>query len=200
MAKLKISSQAFYAAELRTERVRIFGVFGFLGVVAVVLTVRVFLLHSTLLNSHVGWNLTLAAALGLYEYVMLRVVDYALSANQEFPRILWISSTILETAVPAVGVVWLTTTGFESAYRPLASPATLLFFVFIILSILRLDPWVCRAELKFPGSPTIRLNGQDVAPLGTLTAAMSCRLYPGSTHVGVPPADLVRQAIARAPV
>ena len=144
MAELKISSQAFYAAELRSERVRIFGVLGFLGVVAVVLTVRVFLLHTTVLNSHVGWNLTLAAALGLYEYVMLRMVDRALRANQEFPRILWFSSTILETAVPAVGVAWLTTAGFESAYRPLASPATLLFFVFIILSILRLDPWVCR--------------------------------------------------------
>jgi len=62
MAESQICSQAFYAAELRSEGVRIFGVLGFLGVVAVVLTVRVFLLHTTVLNSHVGWNLTLAAA------------------------------------------------------------------------------------------------------------------------------------------
>lgn len=144
MSELKVSSQAFYAAELRSERVRIFGVFGFLGVVSLVLMVRAFFLHTTVLNSHVGWNLTLAVALGVYEYVMLRIVDRALRANQEFPRILWLSGTILETAVPAVGVAWLTSTGFESAYRPLASPATLLFFVFIILSILRLDPWICR--------------------------------------------------------
>src|SRR6266566_4665156 len=94
----QISSHAFYAAELRSERVRIFGLLAFLGVVFVALTVRVFLLHTT----------------------------------------------VLETAVPAIGVAWLTTTDFASAYRPLASPATLLFFVFIILSILRLDPWICR--------------------------------------------------------
>jgi hypothetical protein len=82
MAELKISSQVFYAAELRSERVRIFGVLGFLGVVAVVLTVRVFLLQTTVFNSHVGWSLTLATALGLYEYVMLCMVDRALRANR----------------------------------------------------------------------------------------------------------------------
>ncbi len=144
MTERPISSQAFYAAELRSERVRIFGVLVFLGVVAAVLTIRVFLLHTTVLSNHVGWNLCLIAAIALYEYAMLRLVNRALSANQEFPRILWVSGTILETCVPAIGVAWLTTTGFESAYRPLASPATLLFFVFIILSILRLDPWICR--------------------------------------------------------
>lgn len=144
MAQDNITSHAFHAAELRSERVRIFGVLIFLAVVTVVLTVRVFLLHTTVLNTHVAWNLLLAAVLGLYEYAMLRLVHRALTKKREFPRILWLTSTLLETAVPAVGVAWLTTTDFESAYRPLASPATLLFFVFIILSILRLDCWICR--------------------------------------------------------
>lgn len=144
MAETHLPSQAFYAAELRSERVRIFGVLAFLGVVALVLTVRVFLLHTTVLNLHAGWNLALAASLGVYEYAMLRLVNLSLHQNREFPRILWISSTILETSVPAIGVAWLTAYNFESDYRPLASPATLLFFVFIILSILRLDPWICR--------------------------------------------------------
>lgn len=144
MAQDNITSPAFHAAELRSERVRIFGVLIFLAVVTVVLTVRVFLLHTTVLNTHVAWNLLLAAVLGLYEYAMLRLVHRALTKKREFPRILWLTSTLLETAVPAVGVAWLTTTDFESAYRPLASPATLLFFVFIILSILRLDCWICR--------------------------------------------------------
>src|SRR5215469_496929 len=144
MADNPIPSHAFYAAELRSERVRIFGVLAFLGVVAAALTVRVFLLHTSILNIHAGWNLTLAATLGLYEYVMLRLVNRALRSNQEFPRVFWFSSTILETSVPAIGVAWLTAPGFATIYRPLASPSTLLFFVFIILSILRLDPWICR--------------------------------------------------------
>ena len=144
MAPNQISSHAFYAAELRSERVRIFGVLVFLAAVFVVLTVRVFLLHTTVLSPHAAWNFTLAAALCLYEYAMLRLVNRALDTNREFPRFLWLTSTVLETAVPAIGVAWLTTTDLASAYRPLASPATLLFFVFIILSILRLDPWICR--------------------------------------------------------
>ena len=143
MAESHISSQAFHAAELRSERVRIFGVLAFLAVVALVLTVRFFLLHTTIVNIHAGWNLTLAATLGLYEYAMLRLVNRALRTNQEFPRFFWFSSTVLETSIPAIGVAWLTAPGFENIYRPLASPSTLLFFVFIILSILRLDPWIC---------------------------------------------------------
>jgi serine phosphatase RsbU (regulator of sigma subunit) len=139
-----ISSHAFRVAELRSERVRIFGVLAFLAVVFVVLTARVFLLHTTVLSRHVAWNFSLAAALSLYEYAMLHLVNRALQKDRKFPRVLWLTSTVLETAVPAIGVAWLTTTDFASPYRPLASPATLLFFVFIILSILRLDRWICR--------------------------------------------------------
>jgi len=144
MPQSEIKSPAFHAAELRSERVRIFGVLVFLAILAAVLTIRVFLLHTTVLNSHAVWNLVLAAVIGLYEYLMLRVVNRALRTDREFPRFVWFTSTVIETAVPAIGVAWLTTTGFDAAYRPLASPATLLFFVFIILSILRLDPWICR--------------------------------------------------------
>ncbi len=144
MAHSDIDSPAFHAAELRSERVRIFGVLAFLGIVVLVLTIRVFLLHTTVLNSHAVWNLVLVGVIGIYEYAMLLLTDRALRHQYQFPRIAWITSTILETTVPAIGVAWLTTTGFEAAYRPLASPATLFFFVFIILSILRLDPWICR--------------------------------------------------------
>jgi serine phosphatase RsbU (regulator of sigma subunit) len=144
MLRREIKSAAFHAAELHSERVRIFGVLLFLAIVAAVLIIRVFLLHTTVLSSHAGWNLFLAAAVGLYEYLMLRLVNRSLRHGREFPRSLWFASTIIETAVPAIGVAWLTTSDFDLAYRPLASPATLLFFVFIILSILRLDPWICR--------------------------------------------------------
>ena len=54
-------------------------------------------------------------------------------------------------------------------------------------------------ELKFPGSPTIRINGRDVAePSEREVFALSCRLYPGSLRIGLPPVDLVRRAVAEA--
>jgi hypothetical protein len=55
-------------------------------------------------------------------------------------------------------------------------------------------------ELRFEGSPTIRINGCDVAG-ETATAkefALSCRLYSGSEEIALPPAELVRRAVIEA--
>jgi hypothetical protein len=53
------------------------------------------------------------------------------------------------------------------------------------------------ARLRFPGSPTVRVDGADIEPGAEARAhaALSCRLYGGS---GVPPADLLMDAISRA--
>jgi Domain of unknown function (DUF2703) len=55
-------------------------------------------------------------------------------------------------------------------------------------------------ELKFLGSPTIRVNGRDVAPeiQESRGFALSCRLYAGSKRIGLPPAELVHQAVIEA--
>lgn len=53
--------------------------------------------------------------------------------------------------------------------------------------------------LKFRGSPTIRINGRDVA--GESEAqhfAVSCRLYPGEKQPGVPPAEMIHRAVREA--
>jgi serine phosphatase RsbU (regulator of sigma subunit) len=144
MSHTHIDSPAFLAAQMRSERVRIVGLLSFLGILIVVLLIRLFLLHTTVLSSHALWNVILALTLGLYEALMLSLVTRALREKTSFPQSIWYFSTILETCVPALGVALLTSSGFDPIYRPLASPATLLFFVFIILYVLRLDPWICR--------------------------------------------------------
>jgi hypothetical protein len=55
-------------------------------------------------------------------------------------------------------------------------------------------------ELRFRGSPTIRVNGRDVAgEVGDAEEfALSCRLYAGSKQIGLPPSELVHQAIVQA--
>lgn len=58
-----------------------------------------------------------------------------------------------------------------------------------------------QAELRsFYGSPTIRINGRDVAsvPLNAATIGLQCRLYPGSEHPGVPSRDSLRNALREA--
>jgi glutaredoxin len=55
-------------------------------------------------------------------------------------------------------------------------------------------------ELGFSGSPTIRINGRDVAgePREAGRFALSCRLYPGSQQVGLPPAEMIHRAVLKA--
>ena len=53
-------------------------------------------------------------------------------------------------------------------------------------------------ELRFPGSPTIRINGRDVAEPPETGFALQCRLYPGSLRIGLPPPELVHLAVAAA--
>ena len=55
-------------------------------------------------------------------------------------------------------------------------------------------------ELRFCGSPTIRINGRDVAGESrkAQSFALSCRLYPGSKQVGLPPSEMIHRAVLEA--
>ena len=51
-------------------------------------------------------------------------------------------------------------------------------------------------SLKFPGSPTIRINGQDVEPREEAAFGLMCRLYADGS--GVPSRQKLRTAIEKA--
>ena len=55
-------------------------------------------------------------------------------------------------------------------------------------------------ELGFCGSPTIRIDGVDVAgeSQNGRSFALSCRLYPGSKQVGLPATEMVHRAVLKA--
>lgn len=50
--------------------------------------------------------------------------------------------------------------------------------------------------LRFPGSPTIRINGDDVESDDANVAGLTCRLYANRT--GVPSEEALRLAVTRA--
>jgi hypothetical protein len=54
------------------------------------------------------------------------------------------------------------------------------------------------SDLKFLGSPSIRIDGLDIAAESSKRGALACRLYPGSPLIGVPPIDMVRRAVVKA--
>ena len=55
-------------------------------------------------------------------------------------------------------------------------------------------------ELRFPGSPTIRIDGRDVDPQGeNARPALTCRIYhlPGGRVSPIPSRDQIEEAIFR---
>lgn len=138
-----IKSAAFRQAALASERIRIYGVLTFIGIFVIVTVVRVFVVRTSSAATPWVWQLGMAVAVTIYEAGVLRRVNLALKSGRTLPAGFWTFSTILETSLPAFVIAFLASPQLEPAYRPLASPALLVFFIFIILSTLRLNFWIC---------------------------------------------------------
>jgi hypothetical protein len=69
----------------------------------------------------------------------------------------------------------------------------------IVHEVLVLDERMAQ-ELRFSGSPTIRINGRDVVtePGEQETFSLTCRWYAGPHAASLPPHELVRRAIMEA--
>lgn len=144
MSKPKVESLGFQQALLKSERLRILIVLGAIGAVFLVRTIRTIVVENR--ENFQLWMLTslLLALFVLYEFLMLRAVNRAIQLSSDLTYATWISNIILETCLPALALGLLSSTSIEPAYRPLANPAALSFFLFIILSTLRLNPAACR--------------------------------------------------------
>ncbi|MDM8008285.1 MAG: PP2C family protein-serine/threonine phosphatase [Phycisphaerae bacterium] len=141
MSLPQIKSDAFRQAELRSERLRIIGILSFLG-----LFWFVSLFRMLILVDRVSTDRWLGASIGLalflvYELLMLLAVRRAIRLKKDLPAVAWMLNLIIETSLPAVMLALASSPAIPQVYRPLATPITLGFFLFIILSTLRLSPW-----------------------------------------------------------
>jgi len=57
-------------------------------------------------------------------------------------------------------------------------------------------------EFKFRGSPTIRINGRDIAgeSHSPVSFALACRMYSGTKEPGVPLVEMMQRAVREAVV
>jgi len=142
--KLRKSSPAFLEALLQSERLRIRILIAIILAAFAIRSLRTALLFSRE-NLHL-WLITslFVVILVVYELWLLRVVKRAIVSHHDLPSTVWITSIVIETCIPAVALVLLSSGAIEPAYKPLANPVVLLYFIFIILSTLRLDPAACR--------------------------------------------------------
>ena len=137
-------SPAFQRALLRSERLRIQIVLGTILAAFFVRTVRTVVAVGS--ENVSSWLVTFAllGLFALYEYLMLRAVNRAIKRSHDLGSAVWIGNIVVETFLPALGLTLINSSSIELAYRPLANPAVLAFFLFIILAVLRLNPALCR--------------------------------------------------------
>lgn len=136
----QMESAAFRQAQLKSERFRIVVLLVAVLVIVVLHSLRMLFLHAHEDRAHLLAKLAFVACFVLYETAMLRAVKRALQGGQDIPSFDWIAHVVIETTLPAFGVAALTGSVIAPAYRPLANPLALTFFLFIILSVLRLNP------------------------------------------------------------
>lgn len=139
-------SAAFQLAHLKSERLRILIVVAAVGAAFIIRTLRTGILHSSENLSLLLLTFLLVALVVGYESLMLRAVNHAIRVGRDLTKSAWIGNIIVENCLPALAVAFLSSASIEPAYRPLANPAVLVFFVFIILSTLRLNPMACRVS------------------------------------------------------
>ena len=76
----------------------------------------------------------------------MRAVNRSIRKGQDLSNSIWVSNIVVETCLPALGLVLIGSSSIDVAYQPLANPAILVFSLFIILSVLRLNPTFCRVS------------------------------------------------------
>jgi serine phosphatase RsbU (regulator of sigma subunit) len=138
----QIQSAAFSEAELRSERLRILGVLSVFASFLSVTLVRVFVLRTASKAAPWAWSCLLTVLVVGFELWMLHIVDLVLKTGSRLSTKFWVLSTTIETSVPAFAIAFLASSQIDVSYRPVASPWVLVFFIFIILSTLRLNPWI----------------------------------------------------------
>ena len=144
--EMRKQSPAFLHALLGSERLRIRIV-----IAAFVAAFAIRSLRTAILLSRPNLNLwvktsVFIAIFAVYELLMLRAVNRSIRGGRDLPNAVWMGNIAIEGFIPALGLAFFSGGNIESAYKPLANPVVLLYFIFIILSTLRLDPNVCRVS------------------------------------------------------
>src|SRR5262249_41005160 len=70
----------------------------------------------------------------------LVTVKRALRSEREVPRSIWLINILIDAGLPTLGLFVLIESRFTGPYEALVAPAVFLYFLFIILSTLRLSP------------------------------------------------------------
>lgn len=142
MVKSQIHSEAFEQALLRSERLRAASVLGAIIALFLIGTAYSLIAGQPSLRSLPGTG-ALIAPFVLLEFLHLLTIRRALAGVRRIPRPVWGLTAAVETLLPTVCLWFLTESSLLGPYTALLVPVALLYFVFILLSVLRLRPGLC---------------------------------------------------------
>jgi serine phosphatase RsbU (regulator of sigma subunit) len=140
MSDLHRQSPAFQQALRQSERLRIYLLLALLAFILVLRSTRTILAPTPDNVSTLYMFLTLIGVLGAVELITLRILHRAIQQSKPMARGFWFVNIFLEIALPAVSIASAASSVMLSGYRPLANPSFLIYFLLLMLTILRLDP------------------------------------------------------------
>lgn len=132
-----LKSTAFEKASLKSEWYRVVGLLCILGVLTVLAVIRGVATQNYLLLLS---QIIVLAFVIAHESVMLRAIKSALRDGENVVPELWVFNVIIESQLPTVALLVLLLAQWMTPYQVLVAPAIVLYFLFIILSTLRLRP------------------------------------------------------------
>ena len=136
----QLQSDALRRETLNSESYRIIAVLFILGALLLLAAGRL------IVSGEIGVH---AAELSIllfgicYEALILRAVRRSLRGEDDIPPAFLMANLFVETQIPTIGLFIIIQSNLMSPNRALVAPAILLYFVFIIISTLRLSPGLC---------------------------------------------------------
>jgi serine phosphatase RsbU (regulator of sigma subunit) len=132
-----LESHAFYRATLNSEWYRIVGLLGVLAAMVFYTVVRGIMIGGFRLL----WVQTVFLAFAIaHELHVLRVVKRALEHEKDVTQAMWAINVLVESQLPTLSLFLLLASEWMNPYQVLVAPAVMVYFLFIILSTLRLSP------------------------------------------------------------
>ena len=140
MSQLQTQSPAFQQALRQSERLRIYLLLALLVFILVLRSARTLLAPTPDNIATLSMFLTLIGILGAIELITLRALGRAIRDSKPISKTFWFLNILFEIALPAVSIASAASAVIVPGYRPLANPSFLIYFLLLMLTILRLDP------------------------------------------------------------
>ncbi len=117
-----------------------------LGVVALLVAVAVFRHQANgivMQGATFFWRLSLLAGVAVYAVALMFWIRGANRRGELMPGWFWAVTTVVESVVPTAALAIVQWSDRVAAIDALTAPVILLYGIFILLTVLRMRPWLC---------------------------------------------------------